>query len=85
MEKQQEQSQNLKGDEDQVVKIEAQDPEDAEEQTLREDKNDIGTKLKQLKKRSGKLRKRLGCNARRAAKLHLASAGGAAPAEEGSL
>ena len=65
--------------------MEVQDPEDAEEQTLREDENDIGTKPKQLKKRSGKHRKRQGCNARRAARLFLASAGGAAPAEEGSL
>ena len=36
--------QDPKGDEDQEVKMEVQDPEDA--QTSREDENDIGTKLK---------------------------------------
>ena len=67
------------------MKKEVQDPEDAEEQTLREDEKDIGNKRPKGKKRIGKPRKRLGCNARRAARLLLASAGGAAPAEEGSL
>ena len=56
--------------------MEVQDPEDAEEQTLREDEDYFGTKLPKGKKRIGKHRQRLCCNARRAARLLLASAGG---------
>ena len=67
------------------MKKEVQDPEDVEEQTLKENKKDVGSKLSKEKKKRGKQMKRPGCNARRAARLPLASAGGAAPAEEGGL
>ena len=66
-------------------KKEVQDPDDVEEQILKEDEQDPGNKLPNGTKRRGKPRKRPGCNQRRAARLVLASAGGAAPAEEGSL
>ena len=56
-----------------------------EEQTLKEDEKDTGNKLPKGNKRRGKLKKRSGCNQRRAARLLLTSAGGDASGEEGSL